>query len=409
MVSVKRWAAGAVTSIRPLGWVASAVFLLGIADSVAGSYLVLFASDQARLGAVQLGVFVSAPAAGSIIASFVAGRRFDRRPSRLYGAVAALAGATGYVALLLTHSFTVMLIIGVVLLGAVGAAFPQLFALARLRLTGSRAEDRAAPLLRSGWSLAWAVGPLVGALIVAHGDLNVVLAVAAGVLVATALVTLGIPASPSSAQSRDASDAPAAGSGPGRYALALLAASVALFFTAMYAGSVALPLYVTRTLDRPASDIGLLYSACAIVEVLAAVGLALVPARVSQKLLIVASMVVFAGYFALTISGRFELVVTGQFARGIGIAVVGAAGIRYFQDLNRASLGGATTLFANASTTGSLIAGVLAGISNRYLGYTSTLALCGAAAVLAAILFTAARPKASTPIHSSSAVPPNRA
>lgn len=409
MTSVKRCAAGAIASIRLLSWVASALLLLGIADSVAGSYLVLFASDQARLGAVQLGVFVSAPAAGSIIASFVAGRRFDRRPSRLYAAVADLAGAAGYAALLLTHSFTVMLIIGVVLLGAVGAAFPQLFALARLRLAGSLVEDRAALLLRSGWSLAWAVGPLIGALIVAHGDLNVVLAVAAAVLVATSLVTLGIPAAPSSAHSRDESGAPAAGSVPRRCVLALLAASAALFFTAMYAGSVALPLYVTRTLDRPASDIGLLYSACAIVEVLAAVGLALVPARVSQKLLIVASMVVFAGYFALTISGRFELVVTGQFARGIGIAVVGAAGIRYFQDLNRASLGGATTLFANASTTGSLIAGVLAGISNRYLGYTGTLALCGAAAVLAASLFATVRPKASTPTHSSPAVPPNRA
>lgn len=396
MTAIGRWATGAVSAVRPLGSLAIAVLLLGIADSVAGSYLVLFASSQARLGAVQLGVFMSAPAAGSIVASSIAGRRFDRRPSRVYAAIAAIAGAAGYAALLLTGSFPLMLVIGVVLLGAVGAAFPQLFALARLRLEGGPAETRAAPLLRSGWSLAWAVGPLLGALIVAHSNLDAVLAASAGVLVATALVIFAVPTRPATESRPAKAEASADPGTPERSMLVLPAVSVALFFTAMYAGSIALPLYVTATLGRPASDVGLLYSACAIVEVLAAIGLALVPAKVSQRLLIVGAMVVFAGYFALTVTGQFGLVAVGQIARGIGIAVVGAAGIRYFQDLSRNAVGVATTLFANASTAGSLIAGVLAGISNHYLGYTGTLVLCGAAAALSAVLFSVAPPRKTT-------------
>lgn len=390
MTFAGRRAAGLLSGLGALGPVAVAVLLLGIADSMAGSYLVLYASTQAGLGAVQLGVFMSAPAAGSIVASFVTGWRFDRRPSRVYAAVAAMAGAAGYAVLLLAHSFALMLVTGALLLGAVGAAFPQLFALARLRLAGSPAEARAAPLLRSGWSLAWAIGPLLGALVVARGGLGVVLAVSAGVLVVTAVAVLAIPVSPR-AETRAEAPSGSFMVRPSLLTLALLTASIALFFTAMYAGSVALPLYVTTTMGRPASDVGLLYSACAIVEVLAAVALALLPANVSQKLLIVGAMAVFAGYFALTVTGRFELVAVGQIARGVGIAVVGAAGIRYFQDLSTATLGRATTLFANASTTGSLISGVLAGLSNHYLGYAGTLVICGVAALVAAALFAATR------------------
>ena len=382
---------GFLAAARPLGSVVAAIVLLGIADSMASSYLVLWASNRAGLDSVQLGIFVSAPAAGSIVASLLAGRRFDRRPSRAYAAIAAIAGAVGYAVLLLTSSFTVMVIVGVILLGTVGAAFPQLFALARVKLAGSAVEGRAAPLLRSGWSLAWAVGPLFGSLLVARIGLGIVLAISSAVLLATALIILTIRVPRGGDASSDAPADAGASSPPAAIGLAPLTASVALFFTSMYAGSVALPLYLTKIMGRPEGDVGLLYSACAIVEVLATIGLALVPTRVSQKLLIVGAMAVFAGYFALTITGRFELVAAGQIARGVGIAVVGAAGIRYFQDLSRAAVGRATSLFANASTTGWLIAGVLAGLSNQFYGYMATLALCGVAALIAAVLFATAR------------------
>ena len=389
LVSPRR--SGARAAVRALGPVAAAVMLLGIADSMANSYIVLYASNTAGLSAVQTGVFVSAAPAGSIVASFLAGRRFDHRPSRVYAVVAALAGAAGYAALLLTSSFPLMLAIGVVLTGAVGAAFPLLFAQARLKLAGSPLEPRAAPLLRSGWSLSWAIGPLFAALIVSHGGLRPVLAISAGVLVITAVAAAAASVTPGRRADADgATEAPAA-SAPSALALVMLTASVALFFTAMFAGSVALPLFITRAMGRPESDVGLLYSACAAVEVVAAIGLTVMPARISQKWLIVASMVVFAGYFALTVTGRFELVAIGQLARGIGIAVVGAAGMRYFQDLSGGAVGRATTLFANATTAGGLVAGVLAGLSNHFLGYVGTLALCGAAALVAAVLFAAAR------------------
>src|SRR5205823_1927706 len=100
--------------------------------------------------------------------------------------------------------------------------------------------------------------------------------------------------------------------------LALLTGSVAAFFTAMFAGSVALPLFVTRALHQPEAAVGLLFSACAAVEVVAALALAAIPARVSQRALILAGMAAFVLYFALTVvSDGMPLLLVGQVARGI--------------------------------------------------------------------------------------------
>ena len=68
-------------SLLPLGAV---VVLLGLADSMTGSNLVLFATNEAGLTPVQLGLLSSVIALGGIVASAVLGRQFDRTPSRVF-------------------------------------------------------------------------------------------------------------------------------------------------------------------------------------------------------------------------------------------------------------------------------------------------------------------------------------
>ena len=72
----------------------------------------------------------------------------------------------------------------------------------------------------------------------------------------------------------------------------------------------------------------------------------------------------------------------------VGIAIVAAAGIRYFQDLLAPATGRATTLFANASTAGLLVSGILAGVAVEHFGYRATLLLCGVTAALGGVAFT---------------------
>lgn len=356
----------------------AAVLLLGIADSMVSSYLVLFGADAIGLTPAQIGVWFSVFAIGGITISWWWGRLFDRRPARTYAVVAALLGSAGYLLLPRVSSFPLLLLMSATVLGAMGAAFPQLFALARAVLGEGAVGQRSAPLLRSAWSLAWAVGPLLGALVLSRGGYPWLLWTSAGVFLATALSVCAVP--------RPGSVAVAASS-PGGTPF-LLTASVTLFFTAMFAGGLALPLFVTRGLHEQPTSVGVLFSVCAAVEVVATLGLAAVPARFSQRGVIAGGFGSFVCYYALTVvsSGLWMLVV-GQVLRGVGIAIVGAAGIRYFQDRLAPATGRATTLFANASTAGLLVSGVLAGAAVEHLGYRTTLVLCGVTAAVGGLAF----------------------
>jgi MFS transporter, SET family, sugar efflux transporter len=356
----------------------AAVLLLGIADSMVNSYIVLFGADVVGLTPVQIGVWASVFAIGGITIGWWLGRLFDRRPARTYAIVVTLLGAAGYVLLPRVSSFLVLLLMAATVLGAMGAAFPQLFALARSVLGEGAAGQRSAPLLRSAWSLAWAVGPLLGALVLSRGGYSWLMWTAAGVFLASALTVFVVPRPGSVA---------VASSSPGGTPV-LLTVSVTLFFAAMFAGSLALPLFVTRALHQQPASVGVLFSVCAAVEVVATLGLAVVPARVSQRALILGGFGSFVCYYALTVvSSGMPMLVIAQALRGVAIAIVGAAGIRYFQDLLAPATGRATTLFANASTAGLLVSGILSGVAVEHFGYRTTLLLCGVAAALGGVAF----------------------
>ncbi|MFF5228094.1 MFS transporter [Dactylosporangium sp. NPDC000521] len=366
------------------------VLLLGIADSMIGPYLVLFGTDAARLTPLQAGVFMSLIAASGLAVSTWLGRRFDRSNGRWPALVAVAAPAAGYLALTTTTSYALLLLIAAGLLGAGMAAFPQLFALARTHLDGRSGggSRRGTPLLRSVWSLAWAIGPMIGAAVLAWQGYRGLLALTALAFAVVALPVLLLGPTPAPAPH------PAAGGGgrrTGRTVL-LAAGSFTMFHTAMLAGSVALPLYVTRTLDLPDGDVGLLFSVCALVEIPAALALVLLPARVRRRRMILAGMVVFVGYFALVAASvNLPQLVGTQVARGVAIAVVGALGITLMQDLMPGATGRATTMFANTLTFGSLVSGVLGGGAVQALGPRAALLLCGALAAAGCVLLALAR------------------
>ncbi|GAB7051007.1 MFS transporter [Catenuloplanes indicus] len=369
----------------------AAVLLLGVADSMINSYIVLFGADEAGLTPIRIGVWSSVCAIAGMTISWWLGRRFDHRPARVYAIVVILLGAAGYLLLPRVTSFPVLLVMAATVLGATGAAFPQLFALARAVLGDGAAGQRSAPLLRTAWSLAWAGGPLFGALVLSRGGYDALMWTAAAVFLGSALMVLTVPRpGPVTAVH------PAPGGTP-----VLLTTAITLFFTAMFAGSLALPLFVTRALHQGPAAVGVLYSVCAAVEVAATLGLAAVPDRVGQRTLILGGFGAFVCYFAVTVvSTGMPMLVAGQILRGTGIAVVGAAGIRYFQDLLAPATGRATTLFSNATTAGLLLSGVLAGVAVEQFGYRTTLLLCGVTAALGGVAFALASPGRRAAVHS---------
>jgi SET family sugar efflux transporter-like MFS transporter len=379
------------------------VLLLGIADSMIGPYLVLFGADEAGLSPLQVGVFMSLIAVGGLAVSTWLGRRYDRSASRWPALVAVAGPAIGYLTLTATTSYPVLLLVGLGLLGAGMAAFPQLFTLARTHLDHSSggAARRGTPALRSVWSLAWAIGPVLGAATLSrHGyDGLMMLTAFAFALVALPLSLLGATPVP------PRRPGPKTGEAPPTRPMVLVAASFTLLHTAMLSGSVALPLYVTRTLARPDGDVGLLFSICALVEIPAALSMMFLPARVGKARVILLGMLLFGAYFVLVAaSSSMPLLIGTQLARGVALAVVGSLGITYVQDLLPHATGRATTMFANTVTIGSLISGVLAGATAQALGYRAALLLCGLLTVVGCALFAAARsrPTAETPTAASS-------
>ena len=387
------------------------VLVLGIADSMIGPYLVLFGADEAGLSPFRVGIFLSLISVSGLAVSTWLGRRYDRSASRWPALVAVAAPAAGYLALTTTTSYPLLLVIAVALLGAGMAAFPQLFTLARTHLdvAGGGVARRGTPALRSVWSLAWAIGPVVGAALLAAGGYHRLMqaTAAAFLLVGVSLVLLGRTPRP-----RHDTAAEGAGGRMTRPVL-LVVGGFTLFHTAMLAGSVVLPLYVTRTLDRPDGDVGLLFSVCAVVEIPAALATMLLPRRSPQRLIIVLGMLLLALYFVLTAAGTaMPMLLTSQIARGIALAVVGAIGITFVQDLMPYATGRATALYANTLTFGSLVAGVLAGATAQALGYRPALLVCGALTAAGGVLVLLARVGTGTPAEThaeTGAAEPSRA
>ncbi|MEU8662117.1 MFS transporter [Actinoplanes philippinensis] len=349
----------------PLLTLASAILVFGIADSMVNSYIVLFGADVAGMSPLQLGAWTSVYALGGITISWTLGHLFDRRPARAYAIGVILLGSAGYLVLPQVTSYPLLLLMAATVFGSVSAAFPQLFALGRATL----GEGRSTPLLRAAWSMAWSVGPLLGALILSRGGYSWLMWTASGAYLIAALTVLVVPrpgpvtVTPSSARG----DTPV-----------LLTLAVTLFFTAMFAGGLALSLFVTRGLHQPSASMGILFSVCAAVEVVTTLALAALPARISQVALILGGFATFAVYHLLTVAATgMPLLIAGQVLRGIGIAIVATAGIRYFQDYLAPATGRATSLFSNASTTGLLISGILSGVAVEHFGHRATLVLCG--------------------------------
>jgi SET family sugar efflux transporter-like MFS transporter len=374
----------------PLLTLVSAILLFGIAESMVNSYIILFGADVAGMSPLQLGVWTSAFAIGGITISWTLGRMFDRRPSRTYAIAVIVLGAGGYVVLPQVTSFPLLLLMAATVFASLSAAFPQLFALGRAVL----GEGRSTPFLRASWSMAWAVGPLIGALVLARGGYPWLMWTAAGAYLIAALTVLLVPR-PGPAQVEATTST--AGATP-----VLLTASVTLFFTAMFAGGIALALFVTRGLNQPAESMGVLFSVCAAVEVVATLALAVLPARTSQLALILVGFGSFAAYHYLTVAATgMPLLIAGQALRGIAIAIVATAGIRYFQDYLAPATGRATTLFANASTTGLLISGILSGVAVEQFGYRTTLVLCGTAALIGGVLFALSARRRNRLVHTA--------
>jgi MFS transporter, SET family, sugar efflux transporter len=359
-----------------------AAFFVALGNGVAGSYLTLFAVDKAHLSPLELGVFLTVDALSGVIVSTCLGRWFDRAPSPAPLVLSLLMTVSAYALLSITTNFYLLLLIAAVPLGSSLAVFPQLFALAKGHLdrVDANTAERGTAMMRATWSIAWAVGPALGALVINWFDFSGVflaeamLAVIATIIVICARVDgirpiakaidLG-PISPSTGQ------------------VSFAVGSLFFFHMAMFLGSFPLPIVATHDLGGTKTDVGLIFSFCALLEVPVMLAFVLRPVVAGNRGWISAGFVAFVAYFlVITWAPSVSVLLAGQLFRAIGIGLISYQGISYMQALMPNQAGAATALFANTANAGFLFASLSAGGLAQAFGYRSTFFACALLSVL---------------------------
>ena len=270
--------------------------LAGLADAISGPYIVLFLVDQAHLSPLALSAILTARALAGIAFATGFGGWVDRKPS-VTPLLLALAGScVGYASLAFTTNFALLMVIAALPVALGAAAFSQSIALLKRRFEHAsfHTASRAIGVLRASWSLAWAIGPAIGAVVVAafgfRGAFFTSAASGVAALATLAFVRVG-PGSGGAVEGK--APKPAKG-GP---AVALAFGALALFHTAMFMGSIPLAIVMTTSLGGAKGDVGLAYSLCAALEIVVMAAIIWRPLRRAERPAIVAGFAVFVAYF----------------------------------------------------------------------------------------------------------------
>lgn len=363
-----------------------AILLATLAEAVAGSYMALLAVEKIGMSPLELSAFLTLSAISGIAVTTVFGHLHDKKPVLWPLLVAMGAKILGLALCAALTQGWLLIAVGVWLFGPSSASFALMFAMAKgyLDRVGGETVSRGMAALRMTSSLSWAIGPAIGAGLVAGWSFAGVYVGAAVLAVLALVVVLAsrikvVPADPSERQMITIDVVRAA-------APAVIAMTT--FHTVMFMGSNAMSITVVRELGSE-TDVGLLFSLCAALEVLV-MGLFVVRPmqRVSVPLLAF-GFLLFAGYFLMALVWPTLLsLYLGQILRAAAIGIISVVGMAYVQDLLPGRAGVASALFGNTMSAGALLSGLGTGLWAEAYGYWSIfglsalLSVAGAAVVM---------------------------
>jgi SET family sugar efflux transporter-like MFS transporter len=363
-----------------------AILLASLAEAVAGSYMALLAVAKIGMSPLELSAFLTLSAVSGIVVTTVFGQRHDRNPVMWPLLVALVAKAVGYgLCAVLTETW-MLLLNAFFLFGLSSASFALLFAIAKgyLDRVGGAAVQRGMAALRLTSSLAWAIGPALGAGLVAVWSFEGVFAGAAVLAVlALGLVIFGrIEAVPADLGERAKITLDVV--------LAAAPAVIAMtaFHLVMFMGSNAMSIVVIEELGT-ATDVGLLFSLCAALEVLVMAVFVVRPVEGDTRWLLLLGFALFALYFVMPIIWpTLASLYWGQIPRAIAIGIISVLGMAYIQGLLPGRAGIASALFGNTMSAGFLLSGLGTGLWAEGFGYWSLFIVCAVVSLVGgAVLF----------------------
>ncbi|KPV44408.1 sugar efflux transporter [Alicyclobacillus ferrooxydans] len=409
------------------------ITLIGVGLSITRPYLSLFYTNVIHMSPLQLGVFTFINGVGGVIASTWLGKLSDSRtPKKDIMLVSTVAAGLGYVSFLFLHAYWPLLIVSTVLLGLGSAAYPQLFAYARESARSAVQGDAtiAISTLRSFFSLAWVIGPLVGTWVLSSFHYQGLFVSTGIVFVVVFLLVLLRLERRSRSTSTRATRGPAAGkpkatgSAQGANDISsrsdttlwatlktkdvwLSCISFVAISTAMTSNMLYMPLLVTRTLHGSERVVGWVFSLSAGLEIPIMIGLGAVAVRLGKRILLLGGAIFGTAYYLGMAFARAPWEVLAlQVLCAVYVSIAVSIGMSYFQDFMPDAPGAATTLYSNTSNVGSMTGSLLGGVIAQAFGFRAVFWLCVGLGVISYV-FLLRRRSRSTQDTLSSTLPAN--
>lgn len=345
-------------------------FLTGIASALQTPTLSLFLTEEVHARPAMVGFFFTGSAViGILVSQFLAGhsdRRGDRK-TLILGCC--LLGVLACLLFAWNRNYFILLFIGVFLSSFGSTANPQLFALAREHADNTGREVAMfSAILRAQVSLAWVIGPPISyALAMGFGFDVMYLSAGLAFVVCAGIVWWLLPSMPKTPQTT--ATRPQAPARHRRDALLLFVACTMMWgCNSLYI--INMPLYIINELKLPEKLAGIMMGTAAGLEIPTMLIAGYYARRFGKRFLLRVAVVAGLLFYIGMLTLQNEICLLGlQLLNAIFIGILAGIGMLYFQDLMPGQAGSATTLYANTTRVGWIIAGSLAGISAEIWGY----------------------------------------
>jgi MFS transporter, SET family, sugar efflux transporter len=372
-------------------------FALGLAYSFVVPFMSMWGTLEVGMTPFRFGMFMTVTTVSAIVLSTTLAAWSDshvaRRSMLILGGSGGLIGYAGYA---FVRDPLLLMIIGALALGVASVNFSQLFAHVREDLSRPENSHTDSPLLisllRVSFSLAWTIGPAIGATVMVHFSYRgIFLGAAALFLLFLIGVLKFVPHRAHPPVAHQAAREPLRRVLRRPVILAHFAGFV-LVFAAFTMNMMNLPLLVTQQLGGSERDLGIIFGIAPVAEMPLMIWFGRLAARGHQVNLIRFGVFIGACYFlALTFVGAPWHIYPMQILSAASIAITTNVAITFFQDLVPGQAGVATSIYSNSYSAGNLLGYFGFGVLLNTVGHRGIFWTCMALSVVTLVIFLAYR------------------
>lgn len=377
-------------------------FIVGIAGALQFPTLSRFLTDEVETPGLWpalaqyiepkqfwVGLFYSVSAVITMVVSYLLALRSDRMKDRkkliVFCCIVALLNTLLFA---FNRDYFWLMGLGLLLVALGSNIMPQLFALAR-EYTEYSARDAVmfSSIMRAQMSLAWVIGPPVSFMLAAkYGFTVMYLAAMVAFVVGGIMVYFLLPSIPRIATPSEEHASSGGSFLKDKHVVRLFIAMI-LMWTCNMMYLIDMPIYTDKALHLDKSVAGYLMGLAAGIEIpLMIVAGYYVRHFGKRRMVLGAAIAAFCFYGGLYVFDNIWMLFALQLFNAIFIGIIAGIGMLYFQDLMPGRAGEATTLFANSSTMGILLAGILQGSLSGAFGHQAVYLLATSLIVVAFVL-----------------------